>query len=172
MATQIVTKSTTTPALFNFLKENLGKAFSYAQLAKELGLEKSSSVLGSANSLKKKGFLVDGDEIEIDGKKYKTIKMVEVADVVFVEEAVKDSQLSDNAKAILKILSNGELQTAGDIAALLNLTAIGVTGSLKPLVNKGIVNKTKAKIAVAGVEKEITQYKITDTGLTVLNELL
>lgn len=172
MSKQIVTKSATTPKIFNFMKENLEKEFTYAELATELGFDKVTSVLGAANGLKKKGYLVDGAEKVVGDKTYKTIKMVEVADIVFVEEAVTDSQLTDNAKAVLKILSNGEVQTAGDIAAIINGTAIGVTGTLKPLVTKGIVEKTKTKVVVAGAEKEVTNYKITDQGLTVLKEML
>lgn len=173
---EVQTSSEATIKSFNFLKEHKGQAFTYKAVADELGFDKTAKVLGSINGLKKKGLVVDGPESIIDGKPYKTIQIADNVgvslDVTFVEKKVSEKELSDKAVAILRTLSDGKAQTSADLAALLNTQAIAVTGSATSLVKKGLLAKNEASVEIAGEQKKIVQYTITDAGLTKVKELI
>ena len=169
----VQTGSETTPRIYALLQNAPEREFTYAEMAQELGFDKVVKVLGAANGLKKKGLLVDGAVVVNDGKEYKTLKIADPATAVeFVEKVVSDKELSDGAIDVLKVLSNGEAQVAADMGAILNKQAIAITGVCSSLVKKGLIAKDKVKVVVAGVEKEITQYKITDAGITKVQELM
>lgn len=167
----IATGSATTKKVYRFLKQNEGKSFTYAEIAEKLGFDKVASVLGSTNSLVKKGVVANGEEVVRKNKQgldatYKTVTIVPGVEVAFEDVATKSTGISDKGKALLEAFrANPEPRTAADVADEMSLAAIAVNGVANALVKRGLMERVVEIVSTPEGEREIKLLRITDEGI-------
>lgn len=168
----ITTSSVNTPKAWEFLKKNEGNAYTIREIAEACDAT-TPQVLGGVVSLTKKGHVEKGDEVEVDGKTYKTFMAVPGVELKFeTKQGGSGKNLSDGAIQVLQYMQKDPSieATHAEIAEGMGWDqTIKVVGAVRSLASRGLVEKEAVIVEMPTEsgetkEKEVKVVTLTEEG--------